>query len=62
MLGADRKGPLTQIMAKRLMRRSWRATPAPTTRTSVLLILAALAIGSFIGFLLGPGHDWFKNM
>jgi hypothetical protein len=62
MLGADSKGPLTQIMAKRLMRRSWRATPAPTTRTSVLLILAALAIGSFIGFLLGPGHDWFKNM
>ena len=62
MLGADPKGPLAQIIAKRLMRRSWRATPAPPTRTSVLLIIAALMVGSFIGFLIGPGHDWFKNM
>ena len=62
MLGADTKGPLAQIIAKRLMRRSWRSTPAPPTRTSVLLIIAALMLGSFIGFLIGPGHDWFKNM
>jgi hypothetical protein len=62
MLGADPKGPLTQIIAKRLMRRNWRSTPAPPTRTSVLLIIAALMLGSFIGFLLGPGHDWFKTM
>jgi hypothetical protein len=62
MLGADAKGPLTQIITKRLMRRSWRATPAPATRMSVLIIIAALMLGSFIGFLLGPGHDWFKNM
>lgn len=62
MLGADVKGPLPRIIAKRLMRRSWRATPAPPTRTSVLLIIAALMAGSFIGFLIGPGHDWFKNM
>ncbi len=62
MLGADSKGPLAQIITKRLMRRSWRATPAPPTRTSVLLIIAALMLGSFIGFLIGPGHDWFKNM
>jgi hypothetical protein len=62
MLGADPSGPLTQIITKRLMRRSWRSTPAPPTRTSVLLIIAALMLGSFIGFLLGPGHDWFKSM
>lgn len=62
MLGADASGPLTQIIAKRLMRRNWRSTPAPPTRTSVLLIIAALMLGSFIGFLLGPGHDWFKTM
>lgn len=62
MLGADPSGPLTQIITKRLMRRSWRSTPAPPTRTSVLLIIAALMLGSFIGFLLGPGHDWFKTM
>lgn len=61
MLGADPKGPLTQIIAKRLMRRSWRATPAPTTRTSLIIIVAALAFGSFVGFLIGPGYDWFKS-
>lgn len=60
MLGSDPKGPLAQIVAKRLMRRNWRSTPAPPTRTSVLLILAALVVGSFIGFLVGPGRDWFK--
>ncbi len=60
MLGTDAKGPLAQIVAKRLMRRSWRATPAPRTRISVMLIVAALVVGSFIGFLIGPGRDWFK--
>lgn len=62
MLGTESKGPLAQIIAKRLMRRGLRATPAPPARTSVLIILAALTVGSFIGFLVGPGHDWFKNM
>lgn len=62
MLGADPKGPLTQIVAKRLMRRNWRSTPAPRARTSVMLIVAALVVGSFIGFLIGPGRDWFRSM
>ncbi len=62
MLGTDPKGQLTQIIAKRLMRRNWRTAPAPPARTSILLLIAALAVGSFVGFLLGPGHDWFKSM
>ena len=61
MLGTDAKGPLAQIVAKRLMRRSWRTTPAPPARLSVMLIVAALVVGSFIGFLIGPGRDWFKQ-
>lgn len=60
MLGADPKGPLAQIVAKRLMRRNWRSTPAPRARTSVMLIVAALVVGSFVGFLIGPGRDWFR--
>lgn len=61
MLGTDAKGTLAQIVAKRLMRRSWRTTPAPPARLSVMLIVAALVVGSFIGFLIGPGRDWFKQ-
>ena len=62
MLGTQPDGELTHIIAKRLMRRNWAAAPAPPARMSVLLLVAALAIGSFVGFLLGPGHDWFKRM
>lgn len=62
LLQTDAKSPLVRMVVKRVLRRSWRSAPAPPTRTSVLLIIAAIMLGAFIGFLMGPGKDWFKHM
>jgi hypothetical protein len=61
LLGVDPTGVLVRILCTRIFRRSWRSVPAPPTRTSVLLVLCAITVGAFIGFLLGPGKDWFRQ-
>jgi hypothetical protein len=61
LLGVDETGVLVRILCTRIFRRSWRSVPAPPTRTSVLLVIAAIMVGAFIGFLLGPGKDWFRQ-
>lgn len=61
MLGAGSDSLLVRVAVKRLLRRTWSRAPAPSTRTSVLLIVMAVVVGAFIGFLVGPGRDWFSG-
>lgn len=60
-LGMSASATLPGIVARRALRRSWRAAPAPPARTSILLIVMAIVVGGFIGFMLGPGRDWFRQ-
>lgn len=60
-LGMSASATLPGIVARRALRRNWRAAPAPPARTSILLIIMAIVVGGFIGFMLGPGRDWFRQ-
>ncbi len=62
MLDADPASDLVRIVTRRLLKRSWTRAPAPPRRTSILLVVAAVMLGTFIGFLIGPGRDWFRSM
>ncbi len=58
LLGMPPTATLPRVVAVRILRRNWRTAPAPTTRTSLLLLGISLALGSLVGYLLGPGRDW----
>lgn len=62
LLNADEGSDLVRIITRRLLKRGWTRAPAPPRRTSILLIVAAVMLGTFIGFLIGPGRDWFRSM
>lgn len=62
ILGAKTDSNLVRILSRRILKRAWAHTPAPPRRTSVLLVIAAVALGAFAGFLLEFGRDWFTGM
>jgi len=57
LFGVAPESGTARVLARRLLRKNptWRHKPAPATRYSVLFILAALAIGSGIGWVLSSG-------
>lgn len=62
LLGVPASSTLARVLALRTLRRNWRTTPAPRARTSVLLLAASLALGSLVGYLLGPGRDALRAL
>lgn len=55
LLGVAPQSPTALLVAKRLLRRnpvSWQQRPAPSTRTSLWLIVIVIAIGAGIGWIL----------
>jgi len=62
LLGMPASATLPRVVAVRALRRNWRTAPAPTTRTSLLLLGISLALGSLVGYLLGPGRQWLLNV
>lgn len=57
LLGVSPSSTLPRVLALRTLRRNWRTAPAPRARTSLLLLAASLALGSLVGYPLGPGRD-----
>ena len=59
LLGVSTDSVTALQLSKRLLRVvtkvMWREAPAPPTKTSTIIILATLAIGALVGYLLGPG-------
>ncbi len=62
LLGVSTDSALALVVAKRLLRRNpvgWQKRPAPPARVSALIMVAALAIGSALGWLVASGHVRF---
>lgn len=59
MLGVGPGAQVVGIAAKRLLRRHWARTPAPSNRTSFLIVVGAVLLGALVGFLIGPARDHF---
>lgn len=59
LLGISSESAAARIIARRLLRRPWSATPAPTARTSLVIVLVAIAIGALVGWMLDEGFDRF---
>jgi hypothetical protein len=51
LMGVANDSPVALMLARRMVRRNWRSAPAPRTRTSLFIILAAVVIGSVVGIL-----------
>ena len=62
LLGMSPTSTLPRVLALRTLRRNWRTAPAPRARTSLLLLAASLALGSLVGYLLGPGRDALRAL
>ena len=48
-----------RLLSLRLLRRPWSSAPAPSARTSALIVFVAVAIGALVGWLLDEGFDRF---
>lgn len=62
LLGVAPESALALVVAKRLLRRNpvaWQQRPAPPASVSALIMIAALAIGSALGWLVASGHVRF---
>lgn len=59
LLGVAPESPLALVVAKRIVRKNpvaWQKAPAPPASVSAMIMLAALAIGSAIGWLVATGR------
>lgn len=62
VLGVHETNSIAPMLAKRLLRRnavSWAKTPAPSPWVSAFIMLAALVVGSGIGWILSGGQSFF---
>ena len=62
MLGVHETNSIAPMVAKRLLRRnpvSWAKTPAPSPWVSAFIMIAALVVGSGIGWILSGGQSFF---
>jgi hypothetical protein len=62
LLGVAPESPLALVVAKRIVRKNpvaWQKAPAPPARVSAMIMLAALAIGGAIGWLVATGRVRF---
>lgn len=62
VLGLHETNSIAPMLAKRLLRRnpvSWTKAPAPTAWVSAFIMIAALVVGSGIGWILSGGQSFF---
>lgn len=62
VLGMTEVNSIAPMLAKRLLRRnpvSWTKTPAPSPWVSAFIMIAALVVGSGIGWILSGGQSFF---
>lgn len=62
ILGVHETNSIAPMVAKRLLRRnpvSWAKTPAPSPWVSAFIMIAALVVGSGIGWILSGGQSFF---
>jgi hypothetical protein len=62
VLGLDETNSIAPMLAKRILRRnpvSWAKAPAPSPWVSAFIMVAALVVGSGIGWILSGGQSFF---
>ncbi|MBK9262413.1 MAG: hypothetical protein IPM54_21745 [Polyangiaceae bacterium] len=62
ILGVNEQNSIATVLAKRVLRRnpmSWAKTPAPSPWVSAFIMVAALVVGSGIGWILSGGQSFF---
>lgn len=62
VLGVHETNSIAPMFAKRILRRnpvSWAKTPAPSPWVSAFIMVAALVVGSGIGWILSGGQSFF---
>jgi hypothetical protein len=62
VLGVHETNSIAPMFAKRILRRnqvSWAKTPAPSPWVSAFIMIAALVVGSGIGWILSGGQSFF---
>jgi hypothetical protein len=62
VLGIHDTNSIAPMVAKRILRRnpvSWAKTPAPSAWVSAFIMIAALVVGSGIGWILSGGQAFF---
>lgn len=62
VLGVHETNSIAPMLAKRILRRnpaSWTKTPAPSPWVSAFIMIAALVVGSGIGWILSGGQSFF---
>jgi hypothetical protein len=62
ILNVDESSAIAQMLAKRILRRnpvSWAKQPAPSPWVSAFIMIAALVVGSGIGWILSGGQAFF---
>jgi hypothetical protein len=57
LLDVGRDSAVARLLSLRLLRRPWSATPAPSARTSAIIVFVAIALGALVGWLLDEGFD-----
>ncbi len=62
VLGLHETNSIAPMLAKRILRRnpaSWTKAPAPSAWVSAFIMIAALVVGSGIGWILSGGQSFF---
>lgn len=62
LMGIHETSSIAPMVAKRILRRnpvSWTKAPAPTAWVSAFIMIAALIVGSGIGWILSGGQSFF---